>query len=92
MYKLDANHLEIKNALLEAGRPVFDSGHMGSGLSDLITTHVDGHVIFVEVKRNGPPSARKLTPAEEKFRKKFPQAHVVVQTKSEALRAVGLAA
>jgi hypothetical protein len=89
-YKLDANHLPIKRALQDAGRPVFDSAHMGNGLSDLITTHVDGRVLFVEIKRPGPPSARRLTPAEEKFRRKFPEAHVIVQSIDEALRAVGL--
>ncbi len=90
MWKPDVNHLEIKRCLQGAGRPVFDSGHMGSGLSDLITTHVDGHVVFIEVKRPGPPSARKLSPAELKFSKMFPGSYVVVQSKAEALRAVGV--
>ncbi len=89
-YKLDAQHLPIKRALVKAGRPVFDSAKMGGGLSDLITRHIDGHIVFMEIKNPGPPSSRKLTPAEEKFRAIFPDAYVIVQSIDEAFRAVGV--
>lgn len=90
MYKLDAGHGEIKRALQDAGRPVFDAAKFGGGLPDLVVEHVDGRVLFLEIKRPGPPSARKLTPAEDAFRAVFPRSYVIAQSVDEALRAVGL--
>ncbi len=90
MYRLDFNHLVVKRAIKDAGRPVYDAGKLGSGLSDLISQHVDGRIVFIEVKRPGPPSARTLTPAEEKFRALWPDSYVIVQSPEEALRAVGV--
>ncbi len=90
MFKPDVNHGEIKRALIKAGRPVFDAAKFGGGISDLITTHINGRVVFIEVKRPGPPSARRLTDAEVKFQRLFPDSYFIVQTEDEALRAVGV--
>ncbi len=59
-------------------------------MSDLISRHVDGHIVFIEIKRPGPPSARTLTPAETKFRALWPDVYAIVQSEEEALRAVGV--
>ena len=90
MYKLDEGHGKIKKAIQDAGRPVFDAAAKGSGLPDLISEHLDGHVVFIEIKRPGPPSARRLTPKEEAFRALFPTSYVIVQSADEALAALGL--
>ncbi len=90
MYKTDSNHLAVKRALQDAGRPVFDAARLGGGVSDLISQHLDGRIVFIEVKRPGPPSARVLTPAEEKFRALWPSAYAVAQSCEEALQAVGV--
>jgi hypothetical protein len=59
---------------------------------DLIVARGDrGHPpVFIEIKRPGPPSARKLTFSEETLRALFPEAYAVVQSVAEALAAVGL--
>ncbi len=69
---------------------MFDAAKMGGGLADLISEHIDGRIVFIEVKRPGPPSARTLTPAEEKFRALWPHSYVIAQSQEEALRAVGV--
>lgn len=91
MYRRDRNHGEIQQALLDAGRPVHDvSRHHGLGC-DIVTEHRDGSLVLLEVKRPGPPSARKLTASETALQAKFPASFVVVQSISEALLAVGIA-
>ncbi len=90
--KVDANHSEIRGALRRAGVIVFDSSHIGDGFPDLVALHRrTGVIVFLEVKDGAkPPSARRLTEAEEDFGKQFPVSVVLCVT--EALAAVGLVA
>lgn len=90
IYKLDATHAGIKAALLAAGRPVHDVGHLAGFGCDMVTQHLDGRVIFLEAKALGPPSKRKLTDSEERLKSLFPTSFAVAQTPEEALAAVGL--
>lgn len=91
MYRTDNNHGRIKQALQRVARPVYDAARLGFGVSDLITRHIDGGIVFMEVKRaDVSPSGRRLTPAEEAFRALWPDRYVVVLTEEDALRAVGI--
>jgi hypothetical protein len=66
--RLDANHKEIRAAFEKLGCSVADLSMVGKGLGDLLVGY-GGLCIVCEVKDGAkPPSARKLTPDEEKFR------------------------
>lgn len=62
----DANEIAIVNALRACGA-VVRYVTQGDGIPDLLVGY-NGYTILVEVKDGSkPPSARKLSPAEEKF-------------------------
>lgn len=64
----DTNHKEIRHAFERLGCSVADLSMVGRGLGDLLVG-MGGLSIVCEVKDGAkPPSARKLTPDEEKFR------------------------
>ena len=91
MYRTDANHLPIKRALLAVGRPVKDTSPYHGFGCDIVTEHLDGHLVLLEVKDGKqPPSRRKLTESEQALRDMFPHSFHVVLTEEEALAAVGL--
>ena len=87
----DANHTPITDAYRKAG-VWFRSVSRALGLGcDLLARHVEGYVVLIEVKDGEkPPSARKLTPAEESLQRAFPMFYKVVCTPEDALQAVGL--
>ena len=90
MQKYDSNHKALTAVLRRVGRPFVDvARHPGFGC-DIVAQHRDGFVMFIEVKRPGPPSVRKLTESEEVLRSLFPNFYRVVQTEEELLAAVGL--
>lgn len=91
LVRRDRNHAAIRAALVAAGRPVKDvSGYSGLGC-DLLTEHLDGRMLALEVKDGTKvASARKLTVSEEQLRAMFPGAFVVVLSVEDALRACGL--
>lgn len=89
--KRDANHAPIKVALIQAGRPVWDVAHLAGFGCDLVAEHLDGYPIFLEIKKPGPPSVRRLTDSEKQLQAMFPRFYAVAQSELEALRAVGLA-
>ncbi len=64
--RVDANQEQIVSALRACGAYVRIITQ-GEGIPDLLGAY-RGHTLLVEVKDGRkPPSARKLTPAEEKF-------------------------
>ena len=64
--RVDANQTKIVEALREAGARVRVITQ-GDGIPDLMV-HYNGYTILMEVKDGDkPPSARKLTEAEQKF-------------------------
>ena len=90
--RVDANHADIATALREGGAVVVDTSHFGQGIPDLwVTSHA--FTGWLEIKDGSkPPSARKLTPAEEKFfatvnRGRETHAHIVLSV-PEAMRLV----
>ena len=67
--KIDANHVAIRDALRAIpGVTVKDAAHVGGGFPDLVIG-VHGKTVLIEVKDGAKvPSARKLTPAQVRFR------------------------
>lgn len=64
--RVDENQQEIVDALRDAGA-IVRVITQGEGIPDLLVAY-NGHTLLLEVKDgNKPPSARKLTTAEEKF-------------------------
>ena len=89
--KLDSNHREIGENLRKLGWPHLDvARHRGLGF-DFFTRHCDGYPILLEVKRPGPPSARKLTESEKFMQRLFPEFYRIAQSWDEVLEAIGLA-
>ena len=88
--KFDENHKEIAAEFRKIGWPAKDvARHAGLGC-DFITRHKDGFPILLEIKRPGPPSARKLTESETFMQRMFPEFYRVAQSWDEVLRAIGL--
>lgn len=88
--RTDANQAPIVDALRKAGRPVRVMSGVGHGFPDLLTRHVAGYLVLLEVKDGKkPPSARGLTPDEAKFASDWPGAVFTVLSVDDALRAVG---
>ena len=91
LVRRDRNHAEIKSALLAAGRPVKDVSIYGGLGCDLLTVHVRGWAMLLEVKDGElPPSRRALTDSEKTLQAMVPMAFRVVLTVEDALAAVGL--
>jgi hypothetical protein len=88
--RVDDNQAEIVDALRRAGVLVRVMSDVGEGFPDLLIMHKKRRdIVMLEVKDGRkPPSARKLTPAEEKFAKVWPV--VVVLDVREALAAAGV--
>lgn len=93
--KRDANHGEIVDALRSAGCGVVDLAAVGAGVPDLL---VCGPVYpfpahLLEIKDGGkPPSARRLTPDQERFHAAWKGEIHVVTSVDEALRVMGISA
>lgn len=90
---VDDNHADICATLRRVpGVKVWDTSRYGAGFPDLLVTHGTA-LHFVEVKDGRkPPSARRLTEAEEKFRGFLSSAlgvsYVVVECREDALALV----
>lgn len=91
--RTDANHAEIRDALRKAGVRVEDCSHVGNGFADLVG-FFHGHTTLLECKDgNKPPSARKLTPDQERFHESARQGGVkihVVENVEQALAVFGM--
>jgi hypothetical protein len=89
--KVDANQPEIVAALREAGCTVQLLHMVGKGCPDLLVGW-QGLNVLIECKDgNKPPSARKLTPDQEKWHDQWRGQVTVVCSVNEALKAVGSA-
>lgn len=86
----DANHGSIRDDLRDCGYEVRDIASLGDGMPDIIVKHRGTkRVRFMEIKDpSKPPSARKLTPAEEQVRDLLGELYVVVETLEDAIRAM----
>jgi hypothetical protein len=64
----DKNHGEVRQALRDVGCSVLDLGNVGEGCLDLLVATPGGRTLLMEVKDGAKvPSARKLTPKQERF-------------------------
>jgi hypothetical protein len=85
---LDQNHLGVVLALRAAGCVVVDTASLGQGIPDLWAQSPQGRAIWIEVKRPGPKSARKLTESEAAWHAQAVRrgvVAVVVQSAQEAV-------
>lgn len=88
--KVDANQPEIVAALRSVGATVQTLHAVGQGCPDLLVGF-RGQTYAVEVKDGRkPPSARKLTPAQEQWHGGWKGHVAVVSSVEEALAAIGL--
>jgi hypothetical protein len=87
--RIDANQPAIVEALRKAGAQVQILSAVGFGCPDLLVAY-RGVMVLMEIKDpSKPPSARKLTPAQVEFHKRWPVPVFVVLTVEDALRAIG---
>ena len=76
---MDSNHGEVADAFRALGFSVADTSRLGSGFPDLVIAR-RGRTAVVEVKDGDkPPSARKLTEDELKFRDGWTGEYFVVE-------------
>lgn len=91
--KTDRNHEEIRSALRQVGCGVLDLAAVGNGCPDLLV-HLPVWpftMILLEIKDSAkPPSARRLTKAQQEFHGRWRGPVRVVTTVDEALAAVGI--
>lgn len=88
--KVDANQEQVVLALRDAGVMVLSLASLGKGVPDLLCAF-RGKLVLVEVKDGAKiPSARKLTPDQEKFHKAWSEVPLhVVTSPWDALKALG---
>lgn len=89
--KFDASHVPITQALKRLGWPFVDCARYPGLGCDILSRHVNGYPIFLELKTPGPPSSLKLTESEQSLRDLFPQFWRMVTNLEHALEALGLA-
>jgi hypothetical protein len=86
--KIDVNQPAIVKALREAGATVVPTHAVGAGFPDLIAWF-NGEVLMIEVKDGDkPPSARKLTPAQQRFHDAWPGTIHIVESIEQAIAVV----
>jgi hypothetical protein len=87
--KIDANHNEVADYLRAIGWGVSTTAALGNGFPDLLV-YRPGFAALVEVKDGSlPPSARKLTDHEEKFREKYTGPYVLALSGEDAAMQLG---
>lgn len=87
--RVDANQREIVQALRQCGASVAITSAVGNGFPDLVVAAPGGATVLVEIKDGTkPPSARRLTPAEEEFRSSWCGRWTLVESVDEAVALV----
>lgn len=82
----DENHNAITEHLERHGWSVADTSGLGFGFPDAVVSKGGFFTAVVEYKDGAkPPSARKLTPAEEDFRRNWTGAYVLAISPEDAL-------
>ena len=78
--RVDRNHSEVINAFRAYGFSVADTSRLGGGFPDCVIAK-SGRTAVIEIKDGKlPPSARKLTEAEERFRSDWLGRYEVVES------------
>jgi hypothetical protein len=82
--RIDDNHPEIVKAFEDCGCTVLSLAPMGRGVPDLLVGMDASKNMLVEVKDGSKaPSARKLTPDEQKFQKNWRGQWAVIERVEE---------
>jgi hypothetical protein len=77
--RTDANHVEIGLWLRRYFPAVEDTRQFGGGMSDYLVRTAKGELLLIEVKDGTkPPSRRRLTDVQQKWRAKFGASYRVV--------------
>ena len=85
--RIDSNQSDIVEGLRQIGCSVLSLAAVGNGVPDLLVAR-NGRTCLMEVKDGDKaPSARKLTPAQEKFKPEWKGEIHVVESR---LQAVGI--
>jgi Holliday junction resolvase len=89
--KVDANHVQVVEALRAAGATVQSLAGVGKGVPDLLVGH-QGHTLLMEVKDGDKsPSQRKLTEDQLKWHREWNGGTLaVVDGPEAALRVLGV--
>jgi hypothetical protein len=90
--RIDANHAEIVSALRRTGCSVQSLAGVGVGCPDILAGR-SGVMVLMEIKDGAkPPSARRLTAAQELWRREWQgPAPVLVTSVDDALLAMTIA-
>jgi hypothetical protein len=88
----DANHRRVGERFRVLGFEMEDTSGVGNGFGDWLgASKRTGWTFMIEVKDGDkPPSARKLTPAEEKFHARWPGPLFIVETDADVDRVAAL--
>lgn len=84
----DANHAEVVAGLRAVGLSVLDLAPLGHGCPDLLVGHPRGNVLLEIKDGTKPPSARALTPDEQRFLATWRGPRAVVGSLAEAIEAL----
>ena len=86
--RVDDNHREVIAALRQVGASVMDLSRVGAGCPD-ICAGFRGRNILIEIKDgNKPPSARKLTDAQDDWHAQWNGSAYVVTSAEEAVETI----
>ncbi len=88
--KFDRSHADITRGLKQIGWPFKDCARYPGLGFDILTKHLEGWPLMLEIKNPGPPSSRKLTDSERATLELFPDFFKVVVDLDSALEAIGL--
>lgn len=81
-HRKDSNHADVGDYLRKLGWSVLDLAQHGASIDYVVGQ--PGFAALLEVKKPGPPSARKLTTAEKKIRDNWTGPYVLAQSGEEA--------
>lgn len=86
--RIDNNQPDIVKVLRQAGASVAVTSNAGKGFPDIVVGYL-GVNLLMEIKDGEkPPSQRKLTPDEQKFKDNWLGTYIVVNSVNDALSAL----
>lgn len=84
-HRVDDNQKEIIAAFRKLGYSVHDTSRQGEGFPDICCGKAGRTYIFEIKDGKKPPSARKLTPAEQKFKDGWRGQYTVIESVEDVL-------
>ena len=86
--RVDTSQRPIAQALRDARLPIAYLHQLGGGVPDMLTQHVDGHLVLIEAKSPGARTKPKTKALQDAFSRLWPVHRC--ETIEDALRAVGV--